>query len=170
MEAQETKNSAVSENFNSYATEDVGDEQLCVVGTLTDEDGMNQEASLYLLNKSDRGVVWGKTVETPENAFQSRATHCVASKAFVYASVQDDTQPQQELSQTDIRVIKLDRIDGAIVFDKALIPPVANAYSVGVEEGEAHFSLGKKQLAVRGRYVTSRDRDNPVEFTQHMDP
>jgi hypothetical protein len=169
METQEAKNSAVPENFNSYTTEDIGNEQLCVAGTLTDEDGMNQEASIYLLNKSDRGVIWGKIVERPENTFQSRATHCFASGSFVYALVQDDTQPQQELSQTFLRVIKLNRIDGIVVFDKALMPSVSDAYSTSVEEGEAHFSLGKDQISVRGTYVTSTDRDNPVEFTQHMD-
>lgn len=169
MKAQKTKNSVVPESFNSYATENVGNEQLCVAGTLTDEDGMNQEASLYLLNKSDRGVVWGKLLERSADTFQSRATHCVASGAFIYVLAQDDTQSQQELSQTLLRVIKLNRIDGAVIFDRALMPPVADAYSAGVEEGGAHFSLGENQLSVRGTYVTSTDRDNPVEFTQHMD-
>jgi len=169
METQEDKEAAVPENFNSYATEDVGNGQLCVAGTLTDEDGMNQEASLYLLSKSDRGVVWGKSLKRPADTFQSRATHCVASGAFVYALVQDDTQSQQELSQTLLRVIKLDRNDGAVIFDKAVTPPVADAYSASVEEGDANFSVGKNGLAVRGAYVTSAERDNPVEFTQHMD-
>lgn len=169
METQAAGSTVVPENFNSYATENVGNEQLCVAGTLTDEDGMNQEASLYLLNKRDRGVIWSKLLEPPADIFQSRATHCIASGAFVYALVQDDTQSQQELSQTLLRVIKLNRTDGAVVFDKALIPPVADAYSASVEEGESHFSLSENQLAVRGTYVTSADRDNPVEFTQHMD-
>ena len=83
METQEAKISAVPENFNSYATEDIGSEQLCVAGTLTDGDGMNQEASLYLLNERDRGVIWGHIVGRAENSFQSRATHCVASANFV---------------------------------------------------------------------------------------
>lgn len=169
MEMPETRNSAVPENFNSYATEDIGNDQLCIAGTLSDEDGMNQEASLYLLNKSDRDVVWGKLLERPKDIFQSRATHCAASEGFVYVLVQDDTQSQQELSQTLIRVIKLNRIDGKLMFDKALMLPVKDAYSMSAGVGETHFYLDKNQLSVRGAYVTSEDRDNPVEFTQKID-
>lgn len=169
MEVQETSKAAVPEDFNSYATEDVGNEQLCVAGTMTDADGMNQEAYLYLLDKRDRSVVWGKALGRPVDTFQSRATHCTASEDSLYVLVQADTQSQQELSQTLLRLIKLNRGDGRVAFDKALTPNDADVYSASVAEGEAHFILEKRRLTVKGAYVTSADRDNPVEFTKHLD-
>ena len=169
MEVQETNKAPVTEDFNSYATEDVGNEQLCVAGTLTDADGMNQEAYLYLLKKRDRSVVWGKPLGRPADTFQSRATHCTGSEDSLYVLLQADTQSQQELSQTLLRVIKLNRDDGTIVFDKTLTPNGADVYSASVAEGEAHFTLEKRRLTVKGAYVTFADRDNPIEFTQYLD-
>ena len=169
VEVQETSKAAVPEDFNSYATEDAGNEQLCVAGTMTDADGMNQEAYLYLLDKHDRSVFWGKALGLPADTFQSRATHCTASEDSLYVLLQADTQSQHELSQTLLRVIKLNRDDGTVAFDKSLMPNDTDAYSASVAGGEAHFSLEKKRLTVKGTYVTSADRDSSIEFTQYMD-
>lgn len=150
--------------FSSYASESIGASRQCVVGAAVDEDGMNQKPVVYVEQITGKPV-WARTLDVPAATYQSRATHCVGDGDALYVLLQSDTQPQQTLSQTLLRVVKLDAGNGAVrgAGDVA-VPGVQGAYSAVVGEGPQHLRWSEDHLSVSGQYFLLDKPDQRSDF------
>ncbi len=153
-------------NFTSYATQSIGPNVLCHVGAVTGDDGMNQKPVAYARNIKNQQILWMAKLDVPVNTFQSRATHCTSVGDSAFVLLQSDTQPEQTLSQTLLRVVKLNMKTGAVTLQKNLDVP--KAYSAWVDEGADHFQWQAGALVVSGTYRTSSDNDSQAAFTLHL--
>lgn len=154
--------------FSSYASESIGDGRQCVVGAAVDEDGMNSKPVVYIEQTSGKPV-WTRTLALPADTYQSRATHCLHQDDALYVLLQSDTQPQQSLSQTLLRVVKLDAGNGALrgAGDVA-VPGVQGAYSAVVAEGAQHLRWSDGQLIVAGQYFLLDAPDHRTDFQAQL--
>ena len=156
------------ENFSAYATVEVDEDAVCVAGAVSDEDGMNEKPYVYV---EDGGrVIWSKFLEIPADFYQGRATHCERSGTKVYVLLQEDTQSQQSLSQTLLKVVVLNFRDGSIESERtAEVAGVREAYSAWVRHGDANFKLTDGTLAIRGNY-RPLDSDDILAFRIDVEP
>ncbi|GGA38529.1 hypothetical protein [Dyella nitratireducens] len=153
-----------------YAHETIDNGQKCLVGAKSDQDGLNERPVVYLADATG-GFTWHASLKIPADTYQGRATHCVASPAALFVLVQVDTQSEQSLSQTLLKVVKLDRKTGAVLATKDVaVPGVSAAYSASVDEGGDNFKAENGSLVIKGSYELMSDRDNntgndPTNFT-----
>lgn len=153
-------------NFTAYATQSMGESMLCHVGAVTDDDGMNQKPVAYAQDTKDKKILWVKQLEVPSDTFQSRATHCTSSGDSAFVLLQSDTQSEQTLSQTLLRVVKLNAKTGSVITQQNVY--VLKAYSAWVDEGATHFQWQANALVISGNYRPSSDNADPVPFTVHL--
>jgi hypothetical protein len=154
----------IPQGFSSYASESIGDGKQCVAGATRDEDGMNQRPVAYVAQTSGKPV-WTKSLDLPADTYQSRATHCVREGDAVYVLLQSDTQPEQTLSQTLLKVVKLSLDNGAVqASGDVAVPGAQGAYSAFVEEGAQHLRWDNGALQVTGQYFSLGDPDKRSDF------
>lgn len=157
----------VPANFSRYA---VGPRGQCVAGALLDADGLNQRPFVYLSEQSSATLRWGKTLPLPVHTYQGRATHCLMRDGALYVLVQSDTQPEQTLSQTLLRAVRIDPRNGAVVAEADIQPAgVAEAHSAWVEEGADNFRLHDRALVIAGRYYRLSAPENRKSFLVELD-
>jgi hypothetical protein len=143
-----------------YANETIDNGQKCLVGAKSDQDGLNERPVVYLADAKG-GFAWHVPLKIPANTYQGRATHCVATPDALFVLVQIDTQSEQALSQTLLKVVKLNRKTGAVLASKDVtVPGVSAAYSSSVEEGEGNFKAEDGNLVVKGSYELMSDKDS----------
>ncbi|SDY19920.1 hypothetical protein SAMN04487939_101198 [Lysobacter sp. yr284] len=160
----------IPQGFSSYASESIGDNKQCVAGTATDEDGMNQRPVAYLAQASGKPI-WTRVLDLPSDTYQSRATHCLRQGDALYVLLQSDTQPEQSLSQTLLRVVKLNLADGAVQAGADVVVPGAKgAYSARVDEGGKHLRWDNGNLVVSGQYFQLDAPDQRSDFTATLKP
>jgi hypothetical protein len=157
--------SRLPENFTSYAIESIGNNELCIVGAATDDDGLNQKPVVYVAD-SKKHPIWVARLDLPKDTYQSRATHCNRSGNSVYVLLQSDTQSEQTLSQTLLHAIKLDVAAGTVQAQQNVNVP--GAYTAWVDEGASHFQWQGTALMVSGNYRLKSDQDQPATFTVRL--
>ena len=164
-EGHKVMDTTIPANFSPYATAQIGDGERCVAGASTDDDGLNQKPVLYVSAQDQKQVQWSQTLPLPADTYQSRATHCLATHEALYVLLQSDTQPEQTLSQTLLRVLKIDPRNGAVLASMDVVPAgVADAYSAWVEEGPENFRLHDGKLVVSGKFYRLADAEERKSF------
>lgn len=159
----------IPQGFSSYASESIGDNQRCIAGAATDEDGMNQRPVAYLAHASDKPI-WVRVLDLPSDTYQSRATHCLRQGDALYVLLQSDTQPEQSLSQTLLRVVKLNLADGAVQAGADVVVPGAKgAYSALVDEGAKNLRWDNG-VVVSGHSFQLDAPDQRSDFTVTLKP
>jgi hypothetical protein len=158
-------------HFTAYATESIGNDQLCVAGTVTDEDGMHQKPVAYVAQAADKEaankhVLWLAKLEVPADMYESRATHCTRHGNALFVLLQSDTQSEQTLSQTLLRVVKLDAQSGAVQLQRDV--DVSTAYSAWVDEGSSHFQWNGDHLIVTGNEKLDSNHERQATFTARL--
>lgn len=154
----------IPRGFSSYASESTGDNRRCVAGAASDEDGMNQRPVVYLAQASGKPI-WVHTLALPADTYQSRATHCLRQGDALYVLLQSDTQPAQTLSQTRLRVVKLDLAAGAMQAGAdVVVADAQGAYSAQVDEGADRLRWENGGVVVSGRYFPLDAPDQRKEF------
>ncbi|WP_168356369.1 hypothetical protein [Lysobacter enzymogenes] len=160
----------IPQGFSSYASESIGDNKQCVAGTATDEDGMNQRPVAYLAQASGKPI-WTRVLDLPSDTYQSRATHCLRQGDALYVLLQSDTQAEQSLSQTLLRVVKLNLADGAVqAAGDVVVPGAKGAYSALAEEGAKHLRWDNGNVVVSGQYFQLDAPDQRSDFTATLKP
>ena len=157
----------IPKNFSKYASESVGTGERCVVGATTDADGMNERAVVYLTAATDKRPKWVDKLNLPPHTYQSRATHCTSSGHALFVLLQSDTQPEQTLSQTLLRVAKLDPATGTVQIQRDI--PVPGAFSTWAAEGADHFQWKGDALIVSGNSRPQSPPDQQTTFTVRLD-
>ena len=154
----ESGNTRERTNFSAYASVSIGGNKRCVAGAELDEDGMHQKPVIYLSEGANKRVVWRKTLPLPADVYQSRATHCLLKSNALYVLLQSDTQPQQSLSQTLLRVVKLRPDDGGMqIHTDIQLPGVMDACSAWVNSGPRNFRWQNGALVISGHYFRLAD-------------
>jgi hypothetical protein len=153
-------------HFTPYASAPIGNHRLCVVGTITDDDGMNQKPMVYLAEAAGNRVLWMTPLDLPADMYQSRATHCAIHGNALFVLLQSDTQSEQALSQTLLRVVRLDAVSGAVQIQKDVDVPAA--YSAWVDEGSDHFQWNGDHLVLTGNDRAESNHDSQANFTVHL--
>jgi hypothetical protein len=155
----------IPDGFSSYAVETIDGNDQCVVGAWVDDDDMNQKPFVYVTDPHTKRVIWGKTLDLPANTYQGRITHCLEKNGSLYVVLQSDTQSEQTLSQTFLRIEKISVIDGKIEALKDIsIPNVDGAYSAWVNEGKMAFHTDGEHIVVSGQYFRMADADKHLPF------
>lgn len=161
---------SVPANFSEYGTAQAGNGKRCVAGASVDDDGLNQKPVLYVSGKDQEDVRWSQTLPLPPDTYQSRATHCLGTNDSLYVLLQSDTRPEQTLSQTLLRVLKVDPGNGAVLASADAEPAgVTDAHSAWVEEGAENFQLQNDKLIVTGRYYRLADPEERKPFQVDLD-
>lgn len=151
-EDRNAMNATVPVNFSEYASAAAERNTRCVVGASVDDDGLNQRPVLILSEQGDR-VRWAETLPLPPDTYQSRATHCFEASGSLYVLIQSDTQPEQTLSQTLLRVLSISPRNGAVIASADIEPAgITDAHSAWVEEGQQNFRLQNGKVVVTGMY------------------
>lgn len=153
------------ESFSVYASEPIGDGKLCVVGASTDDDGMNQKPIIYVV-RTDKRLMWVAQLDLPADTYQGRATHCSRYDGALLVLLQSDTQASRAMSQTLLRVEKIDVSTGAI--EKTHDINIPDAYTAWVDVGPGHFQWKGNLLTVSGSYRTGPDQNHSMPFTVHL--
>ena len=157
----------IPKNFSEYASESVGTGKRCIAGATTDGDGMNQRAVAYVTDATDKRPRWVDKLNLPPHTYQSRATHCTSSGPALFVLLQSDTQPEQTLSQTLLRVAKLDPATGTVQIQRDIQVP--GAFSTWVDEGPSHFQWKGAALTVSGNLRPQSSTDQQTTFTMRLD-
>lgn len=153
------------DHFTAYASESVGHRR-CVSGTSTDGDGMNQRPAVYATNASGKRVLWVARLDLPANMYQSRATHCTGRGDALFVLLQSDTQASQSLSQTLLRVVKLDAITGAVQLQQDVEVPAT--HSAWVDKGATRFVWEGNRLVIAGNARLASDHERLQKFTMRL--
>ncbi|HXD35329.1 MAG TPA: hypothetical protein VN624_01665 [Rhodanobacter sp.] len=153
-------------NFSQYASTPVGNGGRCVVGATTDDDGMNQRPVVYITDTRSKKTLWVDQLILPPDTFQSRATHCTSSDRALFLLLQSDTQPEQTLSQTLLRVLRLDPATGEVQSERDIRVP--GAFSAWVPEGSSRFQWDGNALIVSGHDKPQASTDSQETFTVRM--
>lgn len=153
-------------HFHKNASKDLGSGLQCVVGTATDEDGMNGRAYVYIEDTRTHTIRWTVPIPLRKDWYQNQATHCLGEDQKVYALVQSDTMSQASLSQTFISVVTLNRTSGHIdSVSPVKVPNVHGAISAWVDQDSGHFEQVDGKIVVSGEYLLTNNRDDIRPFT-----
>lgn len=173
LPAQKSFRAKLPANVDIYATTDIGDGQQCLVGTQSDEDGLNERPVVYL-SRASGGLAWHVQLPILKDAYQGRATHCLALANALYVLVQIDTNSAQSLNQTLLQIVELSNKTGVVMKSKYIdVPNVSAAYTEWVEEGDGQFKFEGSKLMIKGNYQLMSDRDDssgkdPSVFTLEL--
>ncbi|MEO8778321.1 MAG: hypothetical protein ABI389_06575 [Rhodanobacter sp.] len=165
-QAPTTAITQIPKSFSKYASESVGNGKRCIVGAVTDADGMNERAVVHLDDATDTRPTWVHRLNLPPHTYQSRATHCTYSGHSLYVLLQSDTQPEQTLSQTILSVAKLDPATGTVQIQRNIQVP--GAFSAWVDWGPDHFQGKGDALIVSGNNRPQSSPDQPTTFIVHV--
>ena len=156
----------IPSGFEQYAKTDAGEGQQCVVGDVTDEDAMNGRAYVYLENMTSHAVHWVTSVPLRPNRYQNRATHCLSDAGKIYALIQSDTSQTQELSQTFVDVVTLDRATGRIEStEKVIAKEAGRTPSTWVEAGPENFRRDNGKIVVTGKFFNLNNPNDRRAFS-----
>jgi hypothetical protein len=159
--------SHIPRKFTEYGSQSLDNDRRCVVGTATDDDGMNARAIAYVTGANAAQPTWVNKLDLPPDTYQSRATHCTSSGHALFVLLQSNTQPQQTLSQTLLRVARLDPATGTVQLQRNVHVP--DAFSAWVDLGPEHFQWKGDVLTVVGNRRPESSRDERTTFTIRMD-
>jgi hypothetical protein len=154
------------DHFTAYASQPVGDNRICVAGRTTDADGIHQKPVAYVAEQASKRVLWIARLDVPTDMYQSRATHCARHGDSLYLLLQSDTQSEQTLSQTLLRVVKLNAASGTMQLQKDVDVPAA--YSVWVDEGANRFAWNGDRLVITGHDLLDADHARQTTFTLRL--
>lgn len=154
------------DHFTAYASASVGQDRRCVIGISTDEDGMKQTPVVYATNTSGKRLLWIARPELPADVYQSRATHCTVNGDALYVLLQSDTQASQSISQTLLRVVKLDASLGTVQLQKDVEIP--GSYSAWVDKGATRFVWKRNRLVINGNSRLASDHERLQNFTVRL--
>jgi hypothetical protein len=157
----------IPRKFTEYGSQSLDNGGRCVVGAIRDDDGMNARAVGYVTGANAAQPPWVDTFDLPPDTYQSRATHCTSSEHALFVLLQSDTQPQQTLSQTLLRVARLDPATGAVQIQRNVHVP--DAFSAWVDLGPDHFQWKGDVLTVVGNRRPASSPDEQTTFTLQMD-
>lgn len=143
----------------------MSDGGLCVVGAATDDDGMNERPVAYVTHASSKQPLWVDELSLPSHTFQSRATHCVSSSLALFVLLQSDTQPEQSLSQTLLRVLKVDPATGKVQAQRDI--QITGAYSTWIAAGPSRLQWKDDRLIVSGQSKVQASAESQT-FTMRM--
>jgi len=152
--------------FTAYASASIGYGRRCVIGIRTDEDGMKQTPVVYATNTSGKRLLWIARPELPADVYQSRATHCTGRGDALYVLLQSDTQASQSLSQTLLRVVKLNASLGTVQLQKDIEVP--GSYSAWVDKGATRFVWNGDRLVIHGNSRLASDHERLQNFTVRL--
>lgn len=127
---------------------------------------MNQKPFAYGAQAANKQVLWIAKLQLPADMYQSRATHCIRHGNALFVLLQSDTQSEQTLSQTLLRVVKLDAENGAVQFQRDIDVP--SAYSAWVDEGSSHFQWNGGRLVITGDARLDSNHDRQTTFTVRL--
>ena len=144
----------------------MGDNRVCVAGRTTDADGVNQKPVAYAVEQTSKHIFWIARLDVPADMYQSRATHCARHGDSLYILLQSDTQSEQSLSQTLLRVVKLDAASGTMQLQQDIDVPAA--YSIWVDEGANHFAWNGDRLVITGHDLLDADHARQATFTLRL--
>jgi hypothetical protein len=168
LQAWTTRHAAhIPKNFSEYGAHSMDNGEHCVVGDTTDDDGMNAHAVAYVIDATATQPTWVDTLNLPPDTYQSRATHCTSSGRALFVLLQSDTRPEQTLSQTLLRVVRLDPATGAVQVQRDIQVP--GAFSAWVELGPGHFQWKGGVLTVSGGRRPESSPDRQTTFKAHRD-
>jgi hypothetical protein len=153
-------------HFTAYASQPIDDNRVCVAGRTTDADGINQKPVAYVAEQASKRVLWIARLDVPADMYQSRATHCTRHGDSLYILLQSDTQSEQTLSQTLLRVVKLDAASGAMQLQQDVDVPAA--YSAWVDEGANRFAWNGDRLVITGHDLLDADHARQTTFTLRL--
>jgi len=154
------------DHFTAYASASIGHGRRCVSGMSADEDGMNQRPAVYATNASGKRVLWIARLDLPADMYQSRATHCAGRGDALYVLLQSDTQASQSLSQTILRVVKLNAFTGAVQLQQDIEVPAT--YSAWVNKGATRFVWNGNRLVITGNVRLASDHERVQKFTVRL--
>lgn len=154
------------DHFTAYASASVGHGRRCVTGTSTNEDGMKQMPVVYATNTSGKRLLWIARPELPADVHQSRATHCAVNGDALYVLLQSDTQASQSISQTLLRVVKLDASLGTVQLQKDVEVP--GSYSAWVDKGATRFVWNGNNLVINGNSQLASEPERLQNFTVRL--
>ncbi|MGJ3703778.1 hypothetical protein [Variovorax sp. AFSI2.2] len=154
------------DHFTAYASASIGHSRRCVSGMSADEDGMNQRPEVYATNASGKRVLWIARLDLPADMYQSRATHCAGRGDALYVLLQSDTQASQSLSQTRLRVVKLNAFTGAVQLLQDVEIPAT--YSAWVNKGATRFVWSGNRLVITGNVRLASDHERVQKFTVRL--
>ena len=157
----------IPKNFTEYASEPLANGERCVVGATTDDDHMNERAVVYVAHAASKQPRWVDKLSLPPHTYQSRATHCMSSGQALFVLLQSDTRPEQTLSQTLLRVVRLGPASGAVQVQRDVQVP--GSFSAWVDLGPSHFQWKGDVLTVSGNSRPQSSPDQQTTFTMHLD-
>lgn len=155
----------VPASFSEYASAPMSNGGRCVVGATTDDDGMNERPIAYATPANGKQPSWVDEFSLPSHVFQSRATHCASSDRALFVLLQSDTQSEQSLSQTLLRVVRIDPATGKVQAKRDIQIP--GTYSTWVTAGPSHFRWNGNSLIVSGQDKSQASAESPT-FTIRM--
>lgn len=158
---------SLPEHFKAYASASIGHGRRCLAGVNTDADGMNQRPVVYATKADGKRVLWIAQLDLPTDMHQSRATHCAGRGDALYVLLQSDTQASQSLSQTLLRVVKLNASTGAVRSQRDVEVP--STYSAWVPKGATHFVWNGNRLVIHGDSRLASDRERLQKFSVRLD-
>lgn len=169
--ARPASKQALPAGFRSYGTQEIDQSRSCLVGASTDEDGMHQRPVVALATGKERAVTWARHLDGLEDAYASRATHCVLGDGALYVLLQSDTQAAQTLSQTVLTVAKLDLQGEVLSVGLVDVPGTTDqAYSAYVHEVSGAVSWKAGQLRIEGEYFLMSDPEQRKPFVLTLAP
>lgn len=161
-----TKFTARPKNFMDYASEPTDTGKTCIVGAVTNDDGMDQKPVVYAADALSKHIVWLDQLALPSHSFQSRATHCSSSSDSFFVLLQADTQPEQTLSQTLLQIVKIRANTGEVIARQDVVVP--DAHTAWVDEGSANFQLKNGMLRISGNFRAHSNEDASRSFTLRL--
>ena len=156
----------LADHFTAYASASIGHGRRCVIGISTDEDGMKQTPVVYATSTAGKRLLWIARPELPADVYQSRATHCTVNGDALYVLLQSDTQASQSLSQTLLRVVKLNASLGTVQLQKDVEVP--GSYSAWVDKGATRFVWKRNRLVINGNSWLASDHERLQNFTVRL--
>ncbi len=162
-----TSVAALPKNFMSYASKPTDIGKTCIVGVVTNDDGVDQKPVVYAEAAKSKRIVWLDHLALPAQSFQSRATHCTNSSDSFFVLLQADTQREQTLSQTLLQVVKIRADTGEVLARQDVVVP--DAFTTWVDEGSANFRLKDGMLRISGNFRAHSNEGAPISFNLRLD-
>ncbi|URX62050.1 hypothetical protein KR767_18695 [Luteibacter anthropi] len=158
-------------HFDANASVDLGDGFTCVVGNVTDADGMNARAWVSIEDKVTHKVRWATPVPLAKGWYQNQATHCLKNGKQVEALIQSDTASEASSAQTFVDVASFDETTGRLSSVAPVTAPgVHGRVSLSVDKDGSNFRLKDGQPVVTGTWSMLPDRATDTPFTASPSP